>query len=129
MIIIGTYRAPENTFEVSERDLGLYYFDAYVMKNYIVQVFSPEGKLLNTWAPPEPNSSGGGVGWVIDKPGTYRIVISNLGPSELEVRGRFQFTHNRFQRPYARMGYVTLFLVLIYLIGILAVYIVRKLRK
>lgn len=132
-ILIEEYLAPENTFEVSEYDLGSYNFYFNPMGGgFIVRVYSPGGDLLGEWKG-EPAGEGlvcgGGLCWLIDKPGTYRIIISNLDSSEREVRGTFQFTRNRFQRPYAKIGYVTLSLVIIYLFGILTVYLVGKLKR
>ncbi|MEM3647814.1 MAG: winged helix-turn-helix domain-containing protein [Thermoproteota archaeon] len=133
MIIIEDYNAPENTFEVYEYDLGRYSFDFDPGGGgFMVRVYSPEGKLLNEWEGEpmdEGLSCGGGLGWLIDKQGTYRIVISNFNSSEREVRGTFQFTRNRFQKPYAKIGYVTLSLALIYLIGVLVIYISKRLKK
>lgn len=130
-IIIEDYNAPENTFEAYEYDSGSYNFDFEPAGGgFIVRAYSPEGKLLNEWMSnpmDEGPSCGGGVSWSIDKPGTYCIVISNLNSSERRVKGGFQFTRNRFQKPYAKIGYVTLSLVIIYLAGILIMYF-RKLK-
>lgn len=124
-----TFYYPKKTFEVYEYDCGSYIFDFNPASNgLIVRVYSPEDELLNEWASADPANSGS-LGWLIDKPGTYRIIISNLDSSECEVRGTFQFTRNRFQRPYAKIGYVTLSLVIIYLFGILTVYLVGKLKR
>lgn len=126
-IVIEDYNAPENTFETYEYDLGSYdfYFDP-AGGGFIARVYSPEGELLYVWES-GPDTGGGGVGWLINKPGTYRIVISNLNSSERQVRGAFQFTRNRFQKPYAKIGYVTLSLVIIYLVSMLVI-CVRKLK-
>lgn len=132
-IIIEDYSAPESTFEVYEHDSGSYNFHFNPGGGgFILRVYSPEGDLLSEWKS-EPMGEGlicgGSLGWPIHKPGTYQIIISNLYSSEREVKGGFQFTRNRFQKPYAKIGYLTLSLVIIYLFGILIVYLVGKLKK
>ncbi|MEM1557552.1 MAG: winged helix-turn-helix domain-containing protein [Thermoproteota archaeon] len=77
-ILIEEYLAPENTFEVYEYDLGYYSFAIYDVSSYpyflnrsyhtTIEVYSPEGKLLNK-GEHEPPSIGGGLGWSIDEPG------------------------------------------------------------
>jgi len=116
-------RAPANTFEVREYDIGCY--DATAMTenaSYAVRVYSPSGELVN-----EAQCEGyHGICWLIEEPGTYRIVVTNPSPFEtLEIVGTFQFTRNRFYRPYARFGYVIFSLALVFPLGAL----IRKLKR
>jgi len=120
---IGDRDPPANTFEVREYDIGSYNGEVVTENaNFTVKVYSPSSELLN-----EQNKSDHfGISWFIDKPSTYRIVIANLNPTEtLEIVGTFQFTRNRFYRPYARFGYVIFSLALVFPLGAL----IRKLKR
>jgi hypothetical protein len=68
--------------------------------------------------------------WTVDEPGTYRIVITNLSPTEpVEFTGSFQFTRNCLYRPYAKFGYVTFSLGLALPIVFLVNLAYNKLRR
>jgi len=122
-LLIQNRRTPANTFEVREYDIGSYNGEVVTENaNFTAKVYSPSNELLN-----EQNKSDHfGISWFIEKPGTYHIVIVNLNQTEpLEILGTFQFTRNRFYRPYARFGYVTFSLALILPLGVL----IRKLKR
>jgi len=117
---------PAETFERSELDQAHYYTDVIAENaTYEVRVYSPSNMILNEGLHSD-GDSGVGLGWPIEKSGTYRIVITNLSPTEpLKMKGTFQFTRISYFRPFLNIGYIVLFLGL----GFPLTYILGRLQK
>jgi len=102
---------PANGFETHEVDLAGYYTSKISGNGtFQVKVYSPSDKLLNEGF----GTVDCGLVWPVEEPGAYRIVITNLSPTEpLKFKGGFQFTRNIFHKPFMDLGYITLLVGLI----------------